>query len=169
MTVSDTPQCLVRTMQQGDIAQVRIEGQVNLTQSPRVRAFGDRWLRHPNRALVLDLRLCTHMDSTFVGTLLFLQRQAAMTGHGKLRLLAPSVECSRLLGEMGVQDVFETTDREEVTQGSWTILDINAGETSQLRGCITDAHRALASTPGLAAEQFLRVVECFRPDEEQPA
>lgn len=166
MMAMEKPRCQLRSMQQGELALVRVEGRASLSQSPMVRAYGDRWLKRGHGTLCLDLRHCTHMDSTFVGSLLYLHRQAEGHGAGRLKLLSPSADCCRLLDEMGVRDVFVIEEKEEPAQGSWTMLDMSVPETSSLRSCIVQAHEELANTPGLAAQQFMRVVECFRPEED---
>lgn len=162
----ETPKCLLRTQQQGELALVRIEGRATLVQSPMLRAYGHRWLQRGSCTLCLDLRRCTYMDSTFVGSLLYLHRQAETQKQGKLRLLSPSGDCLRLLDEMGVREVFVIEEGQEPAPGNWTMMDMDLGEPSSLRSCIVDAHQELAATPGLAAQQFMRVVECFRPDED---
>jgi len=164
----DASHGLVRCLQHGHIALIRIEGRVNLSHSPGVRSFGLRWLQEPEHLLVFDLRQCRHMDSTFVGTLLFLQRHVEEGGRGTLILAAPSEECLRILGDMGVNEAFRVEEKEVLTPGNWTVLELDKAAQMQVRGCIVDAHRALASTPGRAGEQFLRVAECFRDDDQKP-
>lgn len=159
-------QCQLRSMQQGELALVRVEGRATLSQGPQLRAYGDNWLKRGHGTLCLDLRNCTHMDSTFVGSLLYLHRQAVALGQGQLKLLSPSADCCRLLDEMGVREVFAIEEKDEPAHGSWTMMEVDLNQGASLRGCIVQAHEELAKTPGLAAQQFMRVVECFQPEKD---
>src|SRR3954451_16126973 len=83
-----------------------IEGWATMTQSLAFRRFVEQCLAGGTRQVWVDLRHCTYIDSTFLGTFLFLQRAIDRSGVGEFRLVSPSPECLKLLQQMGVADVF---------------------------------------------------------------
>jgi anti-anti-sigma regulatory factor len=155
----------VRLLRQDDVAWIGIEGRATLLHSPAVRAFGRYWLRDRGGTLLLDLSACQHLDSTFVGTLLYLQREQQRGGRGRLGLANVSPACLRLLREMGVKDLFELVESPAVPQGEWTTLDPETGGSSQVRACAVEAHQALAAVAGGV---FSRIAECLPPSPNDP-
>ncbi len=150
----------VRLLRKGDVAWIAVSGRATLLHSPAVRAFARYWLRDRGGTLLLDLSQCRHMDSTFIGTLLCLQRQISGLGRGRLRVINPSEDSRRLLREMGVADLFELAEGESPPEGDWTPMDPETGGSSQVRACALEAHHTLA---GLAGNVFARIAECLPP------
>jgi anti-anti-sigma factor len=107
-------------------------------------------------AVRVDLSHCTYMDSTFIGTLLCLQRSVTDRGRGTLTLIAPSPQCSRLLNEMGVQQVFriETAAADEPGAGSWTELSGPQADVHSFKRNVVQAHQELGKLDGPAGEPF---------------
>lgn len=153
----------VRLLRKGDVAWIAVCGRATLLHSPAVRAFARYWLRDRGGTLLLDLSKCRHMDSTFIGTLLCLQRQIGDVGRGRLRVINPSEDSRRLLREMGVADLFELAEGESPPEGEWTPLDPDTGGSSQVRACALEAHHTLAGLAGTAGNVFARIAECLPP------
>lgn len=153
----------VRLLRKGDLAWVAVSGRATLLHSPALRAFARHWLRDRGGTLLLDLSGCRHMDSTFIGTLLFLQRQLGDPGRGRLRVINPSEDCRRLLREMGVADLFEVEQGLALPEGEWTPLDPDTGGSSQVRACALEAHHTLASLAGMTGSVFARIAQCLPP------
>ncbi len=68
------PQCRIRYHQDGDVLIFQIEGWATMVQSLPFRRFVEQSLARSTRTLWVDLRQCTYIDSTFLGTLLFIKR-----------------------------------------------------------------------------------------------
>src|SRR5262249_42118351 len=98
----------------------------------------------------------THLDSTFIGTLLILNRRLLAGGGERIVLAAPSAACAPLLSHMHVQNQFiVSNDPPESRQ--WQ--DELRGEAKTLSSYgfkenVVDAHQELADLGGPASEQF---------------
>ena len=64
----------VRVYQHAQAVAFQVEGQATMQHSPAVRRYAEQNLTVGTTALSVDLRRYIHMDSTFLGTLLFLKR-----------------------------------------------------------------------------------------------
>src|SRR5262249_25671159 len=109
-----------------------------------------------------DLRHCTHMDSTFIGTLLQLKRTAEKDGRARFTLLSPSTPCGQLLLQMGLLRVFTILSIEE-DAGPWTEL-CQEEDVAAFQGNAVEAHQELATLEGPVGETFRRVVRCLKED-----
>ena len=67
--------CQMLIQQKGASITLRVEGRGTMLQSPTVRRFGEQCLGNNAGTFRLDLSRCSYVDSTFLGTLLFLQRK----------------------------------------------------------------------------------------------
>ncbi len=118
------------------------------------------------RKIRVDLRYCTYIDSTFLGTLLLFQRTAARLEGGEFYLITPSPECSCLFKQMGVTDVFQIIQMDEPVVDFWTVLSKEGDEPASFQRNVLQAHEELATLPGKAGEPFRAVVRCLKRDSE---
>src|SRR5436309_2251239 len=98
----DAPQSTVRVHLQGPTVTFQVEGRGRMANSLPLRRLAEQALAGGATALRVDLRRCTHMDSTFLGTLLQLKRAAGRKG-ASLVLVSPSPECHELLRQMALE------------------------------------------------------------------
>src|SRR5262249_61058703 len=109
------------------------------------------------------------LDSTFIGTLLILNRWLLARGGERIVLAAPSAACETLLSQMHVQNQFVVSnDPPESRQ--WQ--DELRGEANTLSSYgfkqnVVDAHQELADLGGPASEQF-RELAAQRAKELKP-
>ena len=148
------PQGVVRVRQQGQTLTVQVEGRATMQQSPLVRRFAEHCLAHKTTALHMDLRHCTHMDSTFVGTLLFLKRAVAQQEQDEFALISPSPQCYRCLQQMGLDELFPIMTEGEPEASVWTELKSEADDLTALKRNVVQAHQELARLTGPAGEPF---------------
>ncbi len=118
--------------------------------------------------LQFDLRRCTHMDSTFIGTLLFLKRAAGRV-NGELILDAPSPRCCEVLEQMGLTGVFAVVSVDEPDTAGWPELGASLEDVGACKRNIVDAHRELAALPGATGEVFRSVMRCLADEPEARA
>src|SRR5436305_12510514 len=104
----------VRVYQHDQAVAFQVEGQATMHHSPAVRRYAEQNLTVGTTALSVDLRRCSHMDSTFLGTLLFLKRLVERCDEGTFALISPSPQCRQLLREMGLEKIFAVVDGEEL-------------------------------------------------------
>jgi anti-anti-sigma regulatory factor len=127
-----------------------------MRQSLPVRQLAEQGLAQGMRVLRIDLRHCTYLDSTFLGTLITLQRAACRMTERRLVLVSPSQNCCRLFQQLGVDDVFATEAAEEPGQPeAWTELKCERDDACAFhRSNVVQAHVELASLGGKAGQTF---------------
>jgi anti-sigma B factor antagonist len=179
-------QCTIRFHQDGPTLLFQIEGCATMSQSLPLRRFVEQSLALTSAALSagergrgegagpikkvwVDLRHCTYIDSTFLGTLLFLHRAALRQSGREFRLISPSSQCTCLLQQMGVMGVFPILTMEEGVPPSWTILTKEPEDKQRFQRNVLEAHEELAKLPGAAGEPFRAVVRCLAKDLEKHA
>ena len=144
----------VRVHQHDQTVTFQVEGQATMHHSPAVRRYAEQCFTGGTTALSVDLRRCTHMDSTFLGTLLFLKRLIERREEGTLALISPSPQCRQLLREMGLEKIFAVVDVEELTPDVWTELKSGAGDPTAFKRNVVQAHQELGRLEGPAGETF---------------
>jgi anti-anti-sigma factor len=155
------PRCVICMHQAEDTVTLRVEGRATMYQSPAVRKFAEESLPGGVRSLRMDLRRCTHLDSTFLGTLLCLKRTFLDHRRGEFALVSPSSECRQLLHQMGLDDIFPVLETEEPRGSAWTILADDAQDVHAFRQNVVRAHEALAQLGASQREQFGAVAACL--------
>lgn len=152
------PPCgVVRVQHAGRTTLFQVEGRVTMLHGTALRRLAEQRLDEAAAALRIDLRRCTYMDSTFLGTLLFLQRAIARSGQGALTLVSPSPQCLRLLRQMELEDLFHIEEADEAGEpagGTWTELKGESEDLAAVRRTVAQVHQELARTPGAAAAAF---------------
>jgi anti-anti-sigma factor len=146
-----TPRGTLRVCQDGEAMTFLVEGEGTMHHGLPLRRLGELALASGVTALRVDLRRCTYMDSTFVGTLLCLKRAAE--GRGELALISPSPECRRLLEQMGIDRVLPIAAADEPA-GPWAELKGDMEDLQTFKGNVVRAHQELANLPGRAGEAF---------------
>jgi anti-sigma B factor antagonist len=157
----------VRYHKEAQTIYIQVEGQATMCQSLPLRRFVEQSLAEQAKNVWVDLRYCTYIDSTFLGTFLFLQRAVARRGCGEFRLISPSPQCAELFRQMGVEDVFHIQTMEEAAVPFWTVLTREPEDKQCFQRNVIDAHEELAKLPGAAGEPFRAVVRCLAKDVEK--
>jgi anti-anti-sigma factor len=153
------PQGIVRFHQQEQTITFRVEGRGTMNNSLPLRRCAEHFLASGTKQVRIDLRDCTYMDSTFLGTLLTVRKSLERLG-GEMTLLAPSPSCCRILQQMGLGDVLPTLS-EPLAAVTWTEVGSETADVQSLKRNVTQAHEELANLPGEAGEQFKAVVRCL--------
>jgi anti-anti-sigma factor len=152
---------VLRVHVDGPTVTFQIEGQATLRQGLPLRRYAEECLNESGvPSLRVDLRRCTWMDSTFLGTLLLLFKAVNRKGQGSFTLVSPTAPARRLLQQMGMNAICPVCEGDEPT-GPWLQVDSPAedGETFQCR--VLQAHQELADLPGPAGEAFRAMVRCL--------
>ena len=144
----------IRVYQHDQTVTFHVEGQATMRHSPAVRRYVEQNLTAGAPALSVDLRHCIHMDSTFLGTLLFLKRLVERYEGGAFTLISPSPQCRQLLRDMGLEKLFAVVDVEELTPDVWTELKSGAGDPTAFKRNVVQAHQELGRLEGPAGETF---------------
>ncbi len=80
---------------------IRCEGKGSFLNSPAVKEFGESRIKRGELCLVVDLEVCTGMDSTFMGTLAGLANRLTERG-GVLQVAAADDKSRRSLEDLGL-------------------------------------------------------------------
>src|SRR3954463_2228833 len=84
-----TPANVVRFHQEDQTATFKVDGRGTMHQSSSLRRQAEACISGGTLRINIDLRDCTYMDSTFLGTLIFLDKQLRKQ-QGHFSLIAPS-------------------------------------------------------------------------------
>ena len=167
-------QSTIRVHQHDQTVTFQLEGEATMHRSPAVRRFAEQCFTDGMIALYVDLRRCTHMDSTFLGTLLFLKRLVERREEGNFALISPSPQCARLLQQMRLEKVFTITHLEEPTAGVWTDLQSELTDVAAFKRNVVQAHQELGRLAGPTGETFRELagqlaqeLESEEPDSRQ--
>lgn len=150
-------QCVLRVHKDNGTATLRVEGRATMNQSPAVRRFAEKCLSSGVAALQLDLSRCTYMDSTFLGTLLHLERATEKAKQSGFALVAPSPECCQLLRQMGLEELFPVVPAKESVDDTWTPLSQEPEDRDLFRWNVVQAHQELGRLKSPAGEEFRSV------------
>lgn len=154
---------MIRAHDDPSVFTLDVGGPATMMESAAVNELASERISRGVRAVRIDLRDCTTMDSTFSGTLLALERQLGRVG-GTLTLVSPSERVMELLHQMGVDDFYaiEASDRAE---GPWVVITAARPRVDKLQRVVLDAHDELAHLPIPQAGAFRAVVDELRtPD-----
>lgn len=152
------PSC-VRVRRVEQTAAVQIVGRGTQNQCSSLRRWVEQALESGATSVEVDLRHCTFLDSTFMGTLLCLRSAAAKAAiPARFWLVAPSVECCRHLRQMGLLRLFSVVERDDPDPGEWTELDIGTDDVLAFKQHVVEAHRELARLGGPAAELYRHLI-----------
>jgi anti-anti-sigma factor len=125
----------------------QVRGRGTMKQAPALRERAEQALADGVRRLHVDLRHCHYLDSTFLGSLLFLMRAVRKLEHAEFALVSPSAECRQLLQKMRLDSVHSMVELEELPEYLWTDL-AEISDAECFDRCVVEAHRELADTPG---------------------
>jgi len=162
-----TAQGIVRFHQQERTLTFRVEGRATMAQSTPLRRCAERAVEAGATRILIDLRSCSYMDSTFLGTLLTLRKILASRHLNDLVLITPSEACCRILQQMGLIDVLTMQSTEIDPSTQWNELGTEAPDAGTFKRTIAQAHEELANLPGPAGEQFKAVARCMAQADKQ--
>jgi anti-anti-sigma factor len=158
------PQGVVRVRRHEGTVTFQVEGWTTMNQSLSFRKTAEYQLSGGATELRIDLRHCTFMDSTFIGTLLFLKRATNTRKQGRFVLVSPSQACCELFQKMGLDGVFTIEAADEPAGSDWTELARGADDVKAFQCNVVQAHQELANLPGRAGEPFRAVVRCLEQE-----
>lgn len=151
----------IRYNRSGAVATFHVNGRGVMQHGLPLRHKAETLIEEGVTHLRVDLRDCTYMDSTFLGTLLTIRKRLDARGGGEMTLLAPSTACARIIKEMGLADHIPASQQPHDEAADWHELTLDSGDAGQFRRNIAQAHEELAALPGPVGEQFQAVVRCL--------
>lgn len=152
----------------GNVVHVRVVGWGVSDRCPAMREFCESRFDTDSR-LHVHLEDCEHFDSTFLGTLLCLQRRIDRPGGEKVVLVGPSPKCREALTRMGAHRLFPIVEEESSEDTLvWTNLECDTQDRGSIeyQKQVVEAHRELADTPGDLGEKYRPVAEMIEQEFE---
>lgn len=155
------PKGMVRLHQDERGITLRVEGLGTMCQSLPLRRYLERCLDEGATALRVELAQCTYMDSTFLGTLLFLKRRFVSREQGQFELVSPSPPCLELLQKMHLEGVFPITTVPPLDAGDWKEIQTAPADDDSFKHNVVTAHQELAKLEGPAGKPFRALAQKF--------
>ncbi len=167
MTTASTPQGTVRMRRQGQTLTFQVAGLGRMQQSLPMRRLAEKAFADGVTTLRIDLRHCTYVDSTFLGTLLLLHRNVRHRAHCSFFIVSPSVECRQLFKQMGVEECLPALAEPEPTSEGWIEVGCEAEVVEVFERNVVQAHQELAKLGGPIGRAFEGVANCLAKDLER--
>jgi anti-anti-sigma factor len=151
---------MIRAHREKTMLTLDVQGRATMMESPTIHELVTKHVAHGLRSLRIDLRDCSALDSTFLGTLLLLEGQLAAV-DGTLTLVSPSASVLELLRRMGLEDAYaiEVAPR---ARGPWLDLRLSSPDVERMTSIVIDAHEELARASVSRASDFQAVVDELR-------
>lgn len=141
---------------------LRFEGDVRLTLCVAIDDFLQKMFDDPNfAAVVVDLSTAQGLDSTSLGILAKLAKEARCKTAQSPILICNSEDVMRSLTSLGIDDLFEQAGPEFADYSAVTplgALEANEPSEDDTRRRVLDAHRVLMTLNPSNAEQFRDLV-----------
>ncbi len=151
MEIATSPLSFCRT---GSTTAFKVVGRATFVLAPAARRFIEECMSQGVSEVQLDLSECSHMDSTFLGTLLSLKRSADRRRPPcRVTCRSLSTPCQHVLRQAGLDPLFPSAGecaRPEI----WTPVPGHSGKAGDLEHEMVAAHQELARLPGAAGDQF---------------
>jgi anti-anti-sigma regulatory factor len=138
---------------------IRVEGRGTLRESRSAVEFAARPLDTPGTTLVVDLAACEHLDSTFLGCIVEMQRRAARAGPGKFVVSAPPDKVRKLFGPTKLDAVLRfTADAPQVISEFVPMPAADPASPDVMRH-VMECHRLLAELGGPQQAAFAAIAD----------
>ena len=138
---------------------LRFEGDVRLTLCVAIDEFLQTMFGDPRfAAVVIDLSAAQGLDSTALGVLAKLAKEAIGRTGSQPLLVCDSEDVLRSLGSVGIDDLFEPADSRFSQVTPLGALEANEPNEDETRRRVLEAHRVLMSINSDNAEKFRDLV-----------
>ena len=151
---------------------IRIEGKGSFEISGQLRKFVTRRVQLGDKRFVLDLDRCPGMDSTFMGTLLGISKEATAVDEGLLDVVNAITRNIQLLKNLGLTSMLSLDEhgerwKEEREQVNSKLVpcDGDAAQDKQATAAVMlEAHEALAGARPENVARFEDVIHYLKED-----
>jgi anti-anti-sigma factor len=144
---------------------VRVEGKGSFLNSTGLKEFAKEMINRGFREFAIDLKNCTVMDSTFMGTLAGVALRLRELGQGTLRVTNLNERNSDLLSNLGLDQLFVIEPRNSTSvQAAQTPLAAAAPDKTTQAQTMLEAHEACVEANEANAAKFKDVLEYLKQD-----
>lgn len=138
---------------------IRVEGRGSFQNSAALKEFSRRQIDDGRRQFVVDLKNCTAMDSTFMGTLASLAIRLHDMGGGDLWVVNRNERNTELLAGLGIDTLFSDKPLTATQNGDCQQAVHHAADKAETREVIHEAHAACVAVDPRNADKFKDVIE----------
>jgi len=144
---------------------VRVEGKGSFLNSTGLKEFAKEMINRGFREFAIDLKNCTVMDSTFMGTLAGVALRLRELGQGNLRVTNLNERNSDLLSNLGLDQLFiiEPRNTAPVMATETPLAGAAPDKVTQAQTMI-EAHEACVEANEANAAKFKDVLEYLKQD-----
>jgi anti-sigma B factor antagonist len=144
---------------------VRVEGKGSFLNSTGLKEFAKEMINRGFREFAIDLKNCTVMDSTFMGTLAGVALRLRELGQGHLRVTNLNERNSDLLSNLGLDQLFLIESRNSAPEtAAQTPLAASAPDKTTQAQTMLEAHEACVEANEANAAKFKDVLEYLKQD-----
>ena len=137
---------------------VRVQGKGSSTNSTALRDFAKEMIRRGARDFIVDLRNCSAMDSTFMGTLAGISLWLREMGEGYLSVVNPNERNAESLCSLGLEQLFNVRVSTIKNGGQALTIPLKEDRTARARTML-EAHEALIKTAPENLPKFKDVIQ----------
>jgi anti-anti-sigma factor len=151
--------------QSAGVAYIRVIGRGSFKNARYVKLFSEKMLELGTSRLVVDMQLCTHMDSTFMGVLASLSIQARKRNIQPPRIVNASARVVELLHNLGIDRMLKIeTDAVNLTQESFSQVpsSLSFHSKDEITQTMLEAHEALVDSDERNRLKFQDVISYLR-------
>jgi anti-sigma B factor antagonist len=154
----------ILVQQAGPVGLIHVVGRGSFKNASQVKQFAERAASLGILRFIYDLRECTHMDSTFMGTMAGLAIESRNRGQGPMKVVLTSAALLELLQTLGLDYLMEIHQSAPELAGPATQIGIDAKEHSknEVSQLMLDAHENLVEADFSNADRFQDVLSFLR-------
>ena len=144
---------------------LRVEGRGTMRESQSAAQFVAGPLEHEGASVVVDLSGCDHLDSTFLGCLVEMQRRVNKTPGApgvtgpKFIVSAPAEKVKKLLAPTRLDVVLKTSAEPVQLAGQWVELPAADPASPDVIRHVMECHRRLAELGGPQQAAFAAIAD----------
>lgn len=137
--------------------------------SPQMKTWAESQIKNGILTIVVDLELCTGMDSTFMGTMAGMAMKLAKKQGGSLQVAGASDKNRRSLEDLGLSMLLKIDPKDAPWQNNLTSIRSSLKEHSTAEQVdktqhVLDAHKILCQAHGSNDDKFATVLDVLEAE-----
>ena len=161
----------VQVARNGDLVYIQVIGRGSFQNASHVKHFAEEVLKNGAREIVIDLKECTYLDSTFLGTLagIGIKLRTATQEAATLRILNATARNTELIQNLGLDRLFQFTNEAETPAAEMpadAVQKLDGGPAGKIETGETmlEAHETLMQWDARNVAKFKDVVAYLKED-----